>query len=45
MIGLVANRYQSEIEDMNINIKNVSNIFDKLYAVKGKYVAMEMRCA
>jgi len=41
---LVANRYQSEIEDMNINIKNVSSMFDKLNEVKGKYVEMEKRC-
>lgn len=44
MLSLVANRYQSEIEEMNINIKSISDIFDQLYAVKGKYVNMQRQC-
>lgn len=40
MLNLVVNRYQSEIEGMNVNIKTVNDFTLKLYEVKGKYVEM-----
>ena len=38
MLNLVVNRYQGEIEGMNINLKSVTDLTTKLYEVKGKYV-------
>lgn len=40
MLNMVINRYQSEIEGMNINLKNVDQFTVRLYEVKGKYVEM-----
>ena len=44
MLKLVINRYQSEIEDMSLNLKNIEELTLKLFQVKGKYVEMEQKC-
>jgi chromosome segregation ATPase len=44
MLNLVVNRYQSEIEGLNVNIKTVTELTSRLFEVKGKYVAMERKC-
>lgn len=38
MLQLVMNRYQNEIEDMNLDLKSVEDLTSKLYQVKGRYV-------
>ena len=45
MLNMVVNRYQTEIQEMNVNIKTVTDLTVKLYQVKGKYVEMEKRCS
>ena len=44
MLTLVMNKYQNQIQGMDINLKNVTDIFQKLYSVKGRFVEMEKRC-
>ena len=38
------NKYQNSIQGMDINLKSVTDIFQKLYSVKGRFVEMEKRC-
>jgi hypothetical protein len=45
MVGMVMNRYQSEIQGMNVNLRNVEEMNSRLFAVKGRYVEMQRRCA
>ena len=41
---MVVNRYQKDIEGVNVNLKSVGEWSAKLYDVKGRFVEMEKRC-
>lgn len=40
MLNMVIQRFQHEIEGMNVHLKNVEEFTVRLYQVKGKYVEM-----
>ena len=44
MLNVVVNRYQKDIEGINVSLKSVSEWNSKLFEVKGKFVEMEKKC-
>lgn len=44
ILGLVMQKYQSQIEAMNINLRTVEGCTAQLMAVKDRFIQMQKRC-
>lgn len=44
MLALIMNKYQAEIGGINVNLKEIEQLTERLLQAKGKYIQMEDKC-
>lgn len=40
MVGMILTKFQKELKELNVNIKNADEWTTKLWEIKGKYINM-----
>jgi hypothetical protein len=44
ILSLIVSKFQKDIKELNVNVRNAEEWTKKLWEVKGKYIDMQRKC-